>query len=280
MVCIHGKDKVHQALDKLDEYAVDIGVAANPIDELKWVNVTAYSATSLLFDGPTRAMAATLSDGASLWAKSTMTSIELQQDVANRFDTLFSRATSVASNSTKIDNAMEDLQKLIQPNHRKKLRNIAFAEVRTATGKSEVYVSVSGTRNNTRHLPLFAGNKSQVEYGDSVYFNVDQLRKSTTLDSLTLSSGEALLSIPHPITDPTRPNVIKWATSVDSESKLIAYISDKYPNTGDIKSINVVTTLPPCDSCSIILKGFGYDHGVDALNVIWGKRPNGRQAQS
>jgi hypothetical protein len=280
MVCIHGKDKVHQVLDKLDEFAVNIGAPANPIDELKWLNVTAYPATSLLFDGPTRAMAATLSDGASLWAKSTMTSIELQQDVANRFDTLFSRATSVAPNSTKIDNAMEDLQKLIPPTHRKKLRNIAFAEVRTATGKSEVYVSVSGTRNNTRHLPLFAGNKSQVEYGDSVYFNVDQLRKSTTLDSLTLSSGEALLSIPHPITDPTRPNVIKWATSVDSESKLIAYISDKYPNTGDIKSINVVTTLPPCDSCSIILKGFGYDHGVDALNVIWGKRPNGRQAQS
>jgi hypothetical protein len=268
-------------LDKLDEFAVNIGAPANPIDELKWVNVTAYPATSLLFDGPTRAMAATLSDGASLWAKSTMTSIELQQHVANRFDTLFLRGTSAAPNSTRIDNAMEDLQKLIPSNYQQKLRNIAFAEVKTATGKSEVYVSVSGAGNNTRHLPLFKRHKkSQVQHGDSVYFNVDQLRKPTPPETLTLSSGEALLSIPHPITDPARPDVIQWTTSLDSESKLIGYISDKYPNTGDIKSINVVTTLPPCDSCSIILKGFGYDHGVDALNVIWGKRPNGRQAQS
>ncbi|KQV16275.1 hypothetical protein ASC74_25475 [Pseudomonas sp. Root329] len=280
MVRIHGKDKVHLALDKLDEFAVNIGAPANPIDELKWVHVTAYPATSLLFDGPTRAMAATLSDGASLWAKSTMTSIELQQDVANRFDTLFLRGTSAAPNSTKIDYAMEDLQKLIPSNYQQKLRNIAFAEVKTATGKSEVYVSVSGAGNNTRHLPLFKRNGSQVKYGDSVYFNVDHLRPSTTPDSLTLSSSESLLSIPHPITHPARPDVIQWATSVDSESKLIGYISDKYPNTGDIKSINVVTTLPPCDSCSIILKGFGYEHRVDVINVIWGKRPNGRQAQS
>ena len=83
MVRIHGQDKIHQVLDKLDEYAVIIGAPANPANELKWVKVTAYSASSLLFDGPTRAMAVTLSDGANLWAKSTMTSLELQQSVAN-----------------------------------------------------------------------------------------------------------------------------------------------------------------------------------------------------
>jgi hypothetical protein len=280
MVRIHGKDKVHLTLDKLDEFAVTIGTPANPSDELKWVDVTTYSATSLLFDGPTRAMAATLPDGANLWAKSNMTSIELQQSVANRFDALFLRRASVASNSTKIDEAMVDLQKLLPPYYQPKLRNIAFAEVKTDTGKSEVYVSVSGAKDNTRHLPLFKRHGSQVEYGDSVYFNVDQLRTSTISDSLTLSRGEALLSIPHPITDPAEPEVIQRITSLDSESKLIGYISNKYPNNGDIKSINIVTTLPPCDSCSIILKGFGFDHGVDELNVIWGKRPNGRQAQS
>jgi len=277
MVRIHGQDKIHQVLDKLDEYAVIIGAPANPANELKWVKVTAYSASSLLFDGPTRAMAVTLSDGANLWAKSTMTSLELQQSVANKFDTFFLRAASEAPISTKIDKAMEDLQKLLPSNQRKKLRNIAFAEVKTAAGNNEIYISVSGAGDNTRHLPLFKNNgrRSIVEYDGSVYFNVDQLRAPTTPDALTLSSGETLLSIPHPITNPARPDVIQRATSLDSESKLIGYISDKYPNAGDIKSINVVTTLPPCDSCSIIMKGFGHDHGVDALNVIWGKRPNG-----
>ena len=280
-VRIHGRDKVHQALDKLDEFAVKIGAPANPLDELKWVKVTGYPASSLMFDGPTRATAITLTDGANVWAKSTMTSIELQQRVANRFDALFRRAPGNAANSTKIDKAMEDLKELLPSGHQQKLRNIAFAEVETVAGNIEVYVSVSGAGDNTRHLPLFKSNRGNpVKHGDSLYFNVDRLREPTTPESLKLSSGEALLSIPHPITDPARPDVINWATSVDSESKLIGYIRDKYPNTGDIKSINVVTTLPPCDSCSIILKGFGYDHGVDALNVIWGKRPNGRKAQS
>lgn len=273
---IHGSEKVHKALDKLDEYAVTIGAPATPMDELKWVNVAAYSASSLLFDGPTRAMAATLTDGASLWAKSTKTSLELQQSIANRFDTLFLRGAGEATNSAKIDNAMEDLQKLFPANQRRKLRNIAFAEVETAAGNNEIYVSVSGAGDNTRHLPLFKRNGSipEVTHGDSVYFNVDQLRESITPDSLKLSSSKALLSIPHPITDPTRTDAIQRVTSVDSESKLVGYISDKYPNNGEIKSINVITTLPPCDSCSIILKGFGHDHGIDALNVIWGKRPN------
>ncbi|MCU1748455.1 deaminase domain-containing protein [Pseudomonas sp. 6D_7.1_Bac1] len=282
MVRIHGRDKVHRALDKLDEFAVNIGAPANPLDELKWVKVTAYSASSLLFDGPTRATAVTLSDGANLWSRSTMTPLELQQSIANKFDVFFLRAASEALNSTKIDNAMEDLQKLLPSNHQQKLRNIAFAEVKTAAGTSETYVSVSGAGDNTRHLPLFKSNRNNpvVENNGSVYFNIDKLREPVTPEPLKLSSGEALLSIPHPITDPARPDVINWATSVDSESKLISYISDKYPNIGDIRSINVVTTLPPCDSCSIILKGFGHDHGVDALNVIWGKRPNGRNAQS
>jgi hypothetical protein len=282
MVRIHGKDKVHQALDKLDEYAVKIGAPSNPQDELKWVGVTAYSATSLLFDRATRAMAATLPDGANLWSKSTMTPLELQQQIANRFDTLFLRDAVATSNSTKIDKAMEDLQKLLPYNRSKRLRNIAFAEVKTAAGKSEVYVSVSGAADNTRHLPLFKSNEMSpmVEHDGLEYFNVDKFRDAITPESLRLSSDESLLSIPHPITDPARPEVALWATSVDSESKLISYISEKYPNPGDIRSIDIVTTLPPCDSCSIILKGFGFDHGVDALNVIWGKRPNARKRYS
>lgn len=280
MVRIHGKDKVHQALHKLDEYAVNIGASANRLDQLKWVKVTTYPASSLMFDGPTRAIASTLPDGASVWTKSTLTNADLQQSVADKFDALFLRATSEASNGTRIDSAMEDLKKLLPyDQQQQQLRNIAYAEVKTAVGKNEVYVSVSGAEDNTRHLPLFKhnGGNPVVEHTESTYFNIDQLREPIIPESLKLSSEEALLSIPHPITDPARPDVLQWATSVDSESKLIGYISGKYPNTGDIKSINVVTTLPPCNSCSIILKGFGHDHGVDALNVIWGKRASVRK---
>jgi tRNA(Arg) A34 adenosine deaminase TadA len=61
-------------------------------------------------------------------------------------------------------------------------------------------------------------------------------------------------------------------TSADSESKLIAYISEKYPNPEDIKSITLATTLPPCESCAIVMKEFGHERGAAALNVIWGQR--------
>ncbi|WP_419711423.1 deaminase domain-containing protein [Pseudomonas sp. NFX224] len=279
---IHGQHKVHEALDKLDEFAVIIGAPADPLKELNHVKVTAYSASSLLFDGPTRATVSTLPEGASLWVKSTMTPPQLQEHVAKKFDDLFLRAASETPNSTKIDNAMVDLQKLLPTYHQQKLRNIAFAEVKTAAGNIEIYVSVSGVGDNTRHLPLFNSNPNNpvVMHNGSVYFNIDKMRGSIAPDSLTLSRDGALLSIPHPISDPARADVIQWATSADSESKLIAYISNKYPNAGEINSINVVTTLPPCDSCSVILKGFGYDHGVDALNVVWGKRPNVRATQS
>ena len=65
------------------------------------------------------------------------------------------------------------------------------------------------------------------------------------------------------------PTLTRKPTSLDSESKLISVIRDKYSDPGSIESINVATTMPPCESCSVVLKEFGFDGGVDAMNVLW-----------
>ncbi|MBV4457335.1 hypothetical protein KVG96_05165 [Pseudomonas sp. COR58] len=279
LVRIHGWERVHRTLDSLEEFAVAIGAPANPETGLKWVKVTAYPASSLLFDGPTRTTAVTLAEGANVWSRSNLTSAQLQRSVADNFDTLFLRESDPASRGIAIDNAMQDLQSLT-PYARSSPRNIAYAEVITARDRKEIYVSVSGAGDNTRHLPIFRSSPDipVVEKNGMYYFNVDRFRKPAAPEALKLTDDEVLLAIPHPITDPARPDVLERVTSVDSESKLIGYLREEYPNSGDIRSINVVTTLPPCDSCSIIVKGFGQDRHIDDLNVIWGKRPDRQPA--
>ncbi|MHA3737393.1 hypothetical protein ACXR0M_17225 [Pseudomonas sp. Eth.TT006] len=273
MVRIHGREQVHRALDTINEYAVTIGAPSRPWEELHWVRVTAYPASSLLFDGPTRATVVTLADGARTWSRSTETSTRLQRAIGDRFDALFARSSRASSRAQAIDQAMIDLQSLTGDS-RQSLRNIAYADVVTATGAKQVYVSVSGAGDNTRHLPLFSsGRRKVVNQGDTSYFNVDGLRQRSAPEALSLANDEALLSIPHPVTHPARTDILERATSVDSESKLVAFIREKFPNQGDLRSANVVTTLPPCDSCSIIIKGFGQDRQIADLNVIWGQRP-------
>jgi hypothetical protein len=52
-------------------------------------------------------------------------------------------------------------------------RNIAYAEVTTASGKREVYVSVSGARQHQR-LPLFRHmGANHVRIGNTTYINID-----------------------------------------------------------------------------------------------------------
>jgi hypothetical protein len=80
-----------------------------------------------------------------------------------------------------------------------------------------------------------------------------------------------LLAVPHTIRDieTYQPTLTRVPTSLDSESKLISVIREKYPDRGQIQSVSVATTMPPCDSCSVVMKEFGYDGGENALNVLW-----------
>lgn len=284
-VRVHGTDKLERALRKMDEIAIPIGTPKKPSENMKWLKVDTNSAEALMFDQKTRLMVADLPDGATLWRPSVQSPEELQKSTAATFDALFSNPASASPSSSRtnlvnIDQAMEELQKLLPPaQSSERLKNIAYAEVRTATGRVEVYVSVSGVGDNTRHLPLFKPNDHlpEVIFNDTAYINIDKLKAPADPTSLRLSDDGKLLAIPHPINDAKHVDQINRVTSVDSESKLVGFINEKYPNPEDIKSITVVTTLPPCNSCSIVMKEFGHERGANALNVIWGKRPSLRK---
>jgi hypothetical protein len=168
---------------------------------------------------------------------------------------------------------MKKLHDLIPRNKRsQKPRNIAYAEVNTAAGIREVYVSVSGARGTTGQLPLFKNNlgADKVRVGETTYFNID-LNETFPATALNVTPEGKLLAVPHTIKniDTYQPSLTSAPTSLDSESKLISVIRKKYPDPQAIKSINVATTMPPCDSCSVVVKEFGYDGGENALNVLW-----------
>jgi hypothetical protein len=282
---IHGIEKLERALQKMNEIAIPIGSPKNPSENMKWIKVDTNSTEALMFDQKTRLMVAELPDGAAIWKPSTQTPEELQKSTAATFDTLFSDPASATpsgsrTNVVNIDQAMEQLQKhLPSGQSSERLRNIAYAKVRTATGRDEVYVSVSGVGDNTRHLPLFQSNNHlpEVNINETFYINIDKFTTLSAPTSLRLSDDGKLLAIPHPINVASDVDQINRVTSADSESKLVGFINEKYPNAEDIRSITVVTTLPPCDSCSIVMKEFGHERGASALNVIWGKRPDLRK---
>ncbi|SFX00541.1 The BURPS668_1122 family of deaminases [Pseudomonas sp. NFACC43] len=275
---IYGRDQVELALDKIDEISIPIGAPVHPPSNMKWVKVNTYSAEAVLFDRRTRMIVADLPTGAAVWKPSRQAPEALQKSTANIFEALFTDpsiavAPQSATRPVTIDDAMRELQKILPTQNPK---NIAFASVTTASGKNEVYVSVSGIEDYTRHLPLFKSSNglSEITLNDVSYFNVDAIRNPIDPAALSLSPDGKLLAIPHLMdaTGSSGSDRLGRITTADSESKLIGYISEKYPDPGDIKSITVATTLPPCESCSIVMKEFGHERGADALNVIWGQR--------
>jgi hypothetical protein len=279
---IYGIDRVKIALDRMDKIAISIGAPIHPPFNMKFVKVDTSSAEALMFDHRTRMIVAELPDGAALWTSNTLAPDKIQKSTADIFNALFTKAGSSTqlARPVAIDQAMIELQKLFPTQyHSGNLKNIAIAKVNTVAGQTEVYVSVSGIGNGTQYLPLFKSipGVTEVKIGNSTYFNIDGIRSPIDPTSLHLSSDGKLLAIPHPMNDANSTDALNRVTSADSESKLISYISEKYPNAEDIKSMTVVTTLPPCDSCSIVMKEFGHERGASALNVIWGRRPNVRK---
>ncbi len=273
MVRIHGIEAVERALKTMEEIAIPIGGHAHPPETLKWLKVDTSPGEAVLFDHSTRMIASKLPEGATAWTRSREASDALRQRTAEIFDTLFLAPTITvnADSALKIDSTMTKLNSLLSP-WKRKHRNIAYAEVTTATGTREVYVSVSGNKQITGFLPLFRHNlgADPVKVGDVSYFNIDanQTFHETALD---VTPGSKVLAVPHTIKDieTYRPDMTRQPTSLDSESKLIRVIREKYPDRESIKSVNVATTLAPCDSCSVVMKQFGYDGSQDGLAVTW-----------
>jgi len=208
------------------------------------------------------------SEGATTWSRSHEASETLRQRTAEIFDTLFMEQTIPQNTESlfRIDRTMKKLNDLLPRSQRRSNpRNIAYAEVIKTDGVREVYVSVSGAQDITGKLPLFKTylGAEYVQRGDATYFNVD-LSGPPTPSGLLMDSQENLLAIPK--TYPALPEV---PTSLDSESKLISFIHQKYPDKQAIRSVNIATTMPPCEACAVIVKAFGHTGADDWLNVIW-----------
>ncbi|MBC3374708.1 hypothetical protein HU762_12225 [Pseudomonas sp. SWRI92] len=255
---VHGIEKVEQALKNMDEVSIPIGVTPDPPKNMKWIKVDTSPAEALLFDNRTRMIAVELPNGTALWRPATSAPWQVTNMTTSVFGALFKKE------SLSINEAMKELTGIL-PSYKK---NIAIAHLILASGKTEVYVSVSGVKDFTRRLPLFRSNARQVEVNGTNYFNVDDIAGPIVPTSLSIGQDNRVLSIPHS----SRSDILGQVTSADSESKLVGFVREKYPNNADIRSMTIATTLPPCDSCAIVMKEFGHSRGADSLNVTWGKR--------
>ncbi|WP_166224615.1 deaminase domain-containing protein [Pseudomonas atagonensis] len=284
-VRIHGIETVERAMKTMDEIAIPIGGHAVPPDTLKLLKVDTSPGEAVLFDHSTRMIVSQLPAGTGSWSRSRQASPAFRQRAADIFDTLFEgKAIQVGSGTDteinlilhsdlKLNKVMQNFQKLLPANLRtRNARNIAYADIVTASGKREVYVSVSGAHGLTGEFPLFKPPfaKDKVIVGDTTYFNIDA-GESFTRTSLNVSEDGKVLAIPHTIKDidTYTPALTTRPTSLDSEAKLISAIRGKYPDNATIRSIDVVTTMHPCNSCSVVIKEFAHDGGPDSLKVLW-----------
>jgi hypothetical protein len=273
---IHSKETLELAMKTMDEIAIPIGTAPNPPGNMKFLKVDTNPGEALMFDHSTRMIVTRLPEGATTWSRSKDAPEDLRQSTANIFDTLFMSPTidtSNANSALRINQTMEKLHQLTPKRQRPfNPRNIAYADVMTSSGQREIYVSVSGAQQATGHLPLFKQHlgADSVPVGESTYFNID-MNQSFPHTSLDVTAEGKLLAVPATIKDIAtyKPAQSIKPTSLDSESKLIRVIREKYPDPKAIKSVNIATTMPPCESCSIVMKQFGYDGGENALQVLW-----------
>ncbi|TFH78562.1 hypothetical protein [Pseudomonas kribbensis] len=275
MARIYGIQAVERALETMEKIAFRIGGHKNPPDTLKLLKVDTSPGEAVLFDHSTRMIVSRLPDGAASWSRSRDASQTFRQRTADIFDTLFREKTiNVRPNADlKINQAMDKLQTMLPSKFQgKNPRNIAYADIVTSTGKREVYVSVSGAQGLTGELPLFKPPfaPDKVIVGDTTYFNID-FGKTFNRTSLEVPSEGQLVAIPHTIKDidTYTPALTRRPTSLDSEAKLISVLRKKYPENHMIASADVATTMPPCTSCSVIVKAFGYDGTANALEVLW-----------
>lgn len=281
MARIYGVGRVERALKAMEEIAIPIGGHANPPDTLRLIKVDTSPGEAVLFDHSTRMIVRNSTDGASTWSLSRNAPQSVRQTTAEVFNDLFQKpvitlhSTSAGPSALHIDDTMMDLQKIIRKKTRRPLhtpRNIAFAEIKTKSGQHEVYVSVSGQHNDTRYLPLFAKSPGvkEVKVGNTSYFNIDEGTRVAE-SSLSVSHSGKLRAIPHTIDniETYTPAFTQRPTSLDTESKLIRDIREKYPDSKELESITVATTMAPCNSCAVVMKQFGYDGSPEDLNVIW-----------
>lgn len=276
IVRIHGLESVQRAMHTMEQIAIPIGTTAIPANNMKWLKVDTSPGEALMFDNSTRMIVTRLPEGATTWTRSSEAPELFRQKTAEIFDTLFLSPTINPANTNaplRINRAMQKLHKRL-PAHQQSHnpRNIAYAEVTTTSGNREVYVSVSGAQGSTQCLPLFSRiNADHVRIGDTTYINIDY-NPDFPRTSLEVTEQGQLLAVPLTIKElkTYQPTQTSRPTSLDSESKLISVLREKYPDPTEIRSVDIATTMRPCESCSVVVKQFGHDGGEAALQVLWG----------
>ncbi|WP_282413259.1 deaminase domain-containing protein [Pseudomonas sp. PS01299] len=276
IVRIHGLESVQRAMQTMEQIAIPIGTTAMPANNMKWLKVDTSPGEALMFDHSTRMIVTRLPEGAVTWARSKEAPEAFRQKTAEIFDTLFLSPTINPANSNaalRIDSAMQKLHNLLPVRERPvNARNIAYAEVTTTSGKREIYVSVSGAQGSTQRLPLFRHmGANHVRIGDTTYVNIDY-NPNFPRTSLEVTEQGQLLAVPLTIKElkTYQPTQTSRPTSLDSESKLISVLREKYPDPTEIRAVDIATTMRPCESCSVVMKQFGHDGGEAALQVLWG----------
>ncbi|WP_025113075.1 deaminase domain-containing protein [Pseudomonas sp. H1h] len=276
VVRIHGFEAVQRAMHTMEQIAIPIGTQANPANNMKWLKVDTSPGEALMFDHSTRMIVTRLPEGAATWARSKEAPQAFREKTAEIFDTLFLSPTvhpTHANAALRIDGAMQKLQNLLPLRERPvNPRNIAYAEVTTASGLREIYVSVSGAQGSTQRLPLFRHmGANHVRIGQTTYINIDY-NPAFARTSLEVTEEGQLLAVPLTIKElkSYQPTQTSRPTSLDSESKLISMIREKYPDPKEIRAVDIATTMRPCESCSVVMKQFAHDGGDAALQVLWG----------
>ncbi len=275
MVRFHGAEAVERAMQTMEDIAIPLGTTATPAANMRFIKVDTSPGEALMFDHSTRLIVARLPEGAASWTRSKQAPQVFRERTAEIFDTLFLSPTISPRNADaalRIDQSMQKLHNLL-PRYERPLhaRNIAYAEVTTTSGQREVYVSVSGAQGSTTRLPLFRHlGANHVRIGDATYINIDY-NTSFPRTSLDVTGDGQLLAVPLTLKDPGQYKTAMFArpTSLDSESKLIRVIREKYPDAKELRSVDVVTTMSPCESCSMVIKAFGHDGTKDILQVLW-----------
>lgn len=273
---IHGIEAVERAIETMDRIAISIGGPANPPATLTRVRVDTSPGEAVLFDHDTRMIVKKKPEGATTWSRSTEAPEAFRRRTVEIFDTLFLSPTIRPSEpeiALRINKSMTKLKELLSPfESRPNARNIAYADVTTVNGTREVYVSVSGAQGSTKHLPLFRHlGANHVRIGETTYINIDY-NLTTPMTSLKMTDTGKMLAVPYTIDNikSYTSDASRRPTSLDSESKLINTIREKYPDLTEISTADIATTMAPCESCSVVLKEFGHDGGADALQVLWG----------
>lgn len=275
MAAYYGVERIKDAVRTMDEIAVSIGGWSKPADTMTSIKVATTPGEAVMFDHKTRMIVCKYPETTKTWTRTNNAPPQLRQRTAEIFNQLFNKSTPLPNtqNIVQISSSMTELQKIIrQHKPMNQPRNIAYAEVKHPDGKIEVFVSVSGDGGDTRFLPIFSKNGKyvkEVTIRETTYINIDH-NIHFERESLSKANGkfQAIPRSTNEIADYTK-QIPPRPTSLDSESKLIRVIRQKYPDDATRSPVTIATTMAPCDSCSVVMQQFAHSGGPDALKVVW-----------